>query len=80
MPYMFNATEGNLGGKMGWIFLATSCIAWFVVWAEIPETKDRTYGELDEMFNERVPARKFNTYRTERRVADAKVEDENPGV
>lgn len=80
VPYMFNATEGNLGGKMGWIFLATSCIAWFVVWAEIPETKDRTYGELDEMFNERVPARKFKAYRTERRVADAKVEDENPGV
>ncbi|KAM0134451.1 hypothetical protein ACHAO1_005663 [Botrytis cinerea] len=80
VPYMFNATEGNLGGKMGWIFLATSCIALFVVWAEIPETKDRTYGELDEMFNERVPARKFKTYRTERRVADAKVEDENPGV
>lgn len=77
---MFNATEGNLGGKMGWIFFATACIAWFVVWAEIPETKDRTYGELDEMFNEGVPARKFKTYRTERRVADAKVADENPGV
>ncbi|KAF7956944.1 hypothetical protein EAE96_004268 [Botrytis aclada] len=79
VPYMFNATEGNLGGKMGWIFFATASIAWFVVWVEIPETKDRTYGELDEMFNEVVPARKFKTYKTERRVADLKV-DEDPGV
>ncbi|KAF7879840.1 uncharacterized protein EAF02_008010 [Botrytis sinoallii] len=61
VPYMFNATKGNLGGKMGWIFFATACITWFIVWIEIPETKDRTYGELDEMFNERVPAKKFKT-------------------
>ncbi|KAF7901338.1 hypothetical protein EAF00_003559 [Botryotinia globosa] len=80
VPYMFNATEGNLGERKGWIFFATACIAWFVVWVEIPETKDRTYGELDEIFNEGLSARNFKTYRTERRMADVKVEDENPGI
>lgn len=28
----------------------------------VPETKDRTLEEIDEMFEERVPAWKFKTY------------------
>jgi L-amino acid N-acyltransferase YncA len=28
----------------------------------VPETKDRTLEEIDEMFEKRVPARKFKTY------------------
>lgn len=31
VPYMFNPTEGNLGGLMGWIFFATSVIAFGVM-------------------------------------------------
>jgi hypothetical protein len=34
--------------------------AWFYVF--LPETKDRTLEELDEMFEEHVPARKFKGY------------------
>ena len=59
---MFNPGEGNLGGKMGWIFLATCIIALVIVYLEFPETKDRTYKELDECFQERVPARAFKGY------------------
>ncbi|KAL2851258.1 general substrate transporter [Aspergillus pseudodeflectus] len=59
VPYMFNADEGNLGGKMGWIFLATSLISLVVVYFEVPETKDRSYETLDEMFRRRIPARRF---------------------
>ncbi|RAL64202.1 hypothetical protein DID88_002094 [Monilinia fructigena] len=80
VPYMFNKSEGNLGGKMGWIFFATSCITLFVVWAEVPETKDRTYGELDEMFSEGVEARKFKSYMTTKRAADAKISDIDLGI
>jgi SP family general alpha glucoside:H+ symporter-like MFS transporter len=66
VPYMFNKDEGNLGGKMGWIFFATSVIAWAIVFFELPETKDRTYEELDEMFTQGVKARKFKEYLTAR--------------
>ncbi|KAM3068643.1 hypothetical protein ACMFMG_011166 [Clarireedia jacksonii] len=68
VPYMFNTDEGNLGGKMGWIFFATSVIAWAVVFFELPETKDRTYEELNEMFAQGVNARKFKEYLTARSV------------
>jgi len=30
----------------------------------VPETKGRTLEEIDELFNNRVPVRKFETYRT----------------
>lgn len=66
VPYMFNPDEGNLGGKMGWIFLATSVIALIIVYFEFPETKDKSYEELDECFQERVPARAFNGYMPQR--------------
>lgn len=62
VPYMFNSDEGNLGGKMGWIFLATSVISFFIVYFEFPETKDRTYEELDEMFEQNTPARLFSKW------------------
>jgi hypothetical protein len=32
------------------------------VWFFLPETKDRTLEEIDEMFHARVPARKFKSY------------------
>lgn len=65
VPYMFNAEEGNLGGKMGWIFLATSVLSFIIVYYEFPETKDRTYEELDEMFEMNVPAWRFTGYQRE---------------
>jgi SP family general alpha glucoside:H+ symporter-like MFS transporter len=41
------------------------------VWGffRLPETKDRTFGEMDYMFQKGVPARKFATY-------DINVDDE----
>lgn len=39
VPYMFDPTEGNLGGLMGWIFFATSVVAFGVMWIELPEPR-----------------------------------------
>jgi SP family general alpha glucoside:H+ symporter-like MFS transporter len=62
VPYMFNPNEGNLGGRMGWIFFTTSILAVVIIFFEFPETKDRTYAELDEMFLAKVSTRKFKSY------------------
>ena len=32
------------------------------VWSFLPETRDRTLEEIHEMFEAKVPARKFKTY------------------
>jgi MFS transporter, SP family, general alpha glucoside:H+ symporter len=62
---MYDAQNGNLGGKMGWIFFATSLIAGVLLWLELPETKDLTFAQIDERFEMRVSSRKFKEYRDE---------------
>jgi MFS transporter, SP family, general alpha glucoside:H+ symporter len=65
LPYLFNPDKANLGGKLGFIFggLCFPCIA-FIWWYQ-PETKGRSYEELDEMFMKKVHARHFKEYKTE---------------
>jgi SP family general alpha glucoside:H+ symporter-like MFS transporter len=33
------------------------CLLW--CWFRLPETKDRSFGEIDTLFENKVPARKF---------------------
>ncbi|KAG7195389.1 uncharacterized protein KQ657_003918 [Scheffersomyces spartinae] len=60
-PYMLNPTAWNWRAKTGFFWggfcIASSIWAWF----ELPETKGRTFAELDVLFAQGVPARKFRT-------------------
>ncbi|SCU99272.1 LANO_0F01332g1_1 [Lachancea nothofagi CBS 11611] len=60
-PYMLNSEEWNWGAKTGlfWAGICGVMLAW-AIW-DLPETKDRTFGEIDELFHLRVPARKFKS-------------------
>jgi hypothetical protein len=62
IPYMINPDEGNLRGKVGFIFGGLSAIA--SVWAffAVPELKGRRFDEIDYMFQTRVPARKMGSF------------------
>lgn len=59
-PRMLNPTSWNWGAKTGF-FWASICFL-VVVWTffRLPEPKGRTYGELDILFENRLPARKFS--------------------
>ncbi|KAJ4129743.1 hypothetical protein NW754_004027 [Fusarium falciforme] len=59
IPYMLNPTAWNWRGKAGffWAGLCFLCVAW--AYFRLPEPKDRTYGELDVLFQQGVSARKF---------------------
>ncbi|KAJ0132523.1 hypothetical protein HZ326_24393 [Fusarium oxysporum f. sp. albedinis] len=70
--YSLNPTAWNWGAKSAF-FWAGNCALCFV-WAyfRLPEPKDRSYAELDMLFDQGVSARKFattyvNPYETERR-------------
>ncbi|PPJ51426.1 hypothetical protein CBER1_09338 [Cercospora berteroae] len=65
IPYMLNADQADMRGKIGFFYGGLSAIA--LVWAyfRIPETKGRTYEELDIMFSRDVPTRHFKKYRVE---------------
>jgi SP family general alpha glucoside:H+ symporter-like MFS transporter len=43
---------------------STSLVFVVIMYFVIPETKNRSYVELDEMFELKVPARKFATFET----------------
>lgn len=59
VPYMFNADQGDLGGKMGFIYFATAVISWLIIYFDVPETKGRAYADLDTMFELDLPTRDF---------------------
>ncbi|KAJ9659597.1 hypothetical protein H2198_003010 [Neophaeococcomyces mojaviensis] len=59
VPYMINPDAGNLGGKVGFIFLATGLIAAVGGWYLYPETKGTSFEKLDELYALKVPPRHF---------------------
>ncbi|KAM5347349.1 hypothetical protein ACJ41O_010354 [Fusarium nematophilum] len=72
-PYMFNPDYANLKAKIGYVFGAFMFIFAVLAFFCVPETRRRTYEELDELFMKQVPTREFRTYVTvaEQRAAEA---------
>ncbi|KXL43345.1 hypothetical protein M433DRAFT_70359 [Acidomyces richmondensis BFW] len=72
-PYMLNPTAWNWGNYTGffWAGLAFLCIVY--TYFRVPEPKDRTFAELDLLFERKVSARNFA--KTEVDVFDETVDD-----
>lgn len=64
LPYIFNPDKANLGAKTSFIYGGLCAISLAVLYLYQPETKNRTYEELDELFMNKVPGRKFVSYVT----------------
>ncbi|KAJ5212494.1 uncharacterized protein N7498_004140 [Penicillium cinerascens] len=60
VPYILDAIGSAIGAVFGGIAFFSAILVYFV----LPETKDRSLEELDELFKAHVPARKFKTTRT----------------
>lgn len=65
IPYLFNPDEADARGKIGFFFggLSAFSLAW--AYFRVPETKGRTYEELDIMFQRGVQTKDFKNYRIE---------------
>jgi len=61
-PYFINPSALNWGAKYGWIWFGSCLIMFIWMFFFLPETKDRTLEELDELFEAKIPARKFKSY------------------
>jgi hypothetical protein len=59
LPYAVNPDQGNLGGKIAFVFGAVLVFSSAFIWYMIPETKGRTYIEIDELWERGVPPRQF---------------------
>ncbi|KAL4734417.1 general substrate transporter [Aspergillus similis] len=62
IPYMVNPDEGNMQGKVGFVFGGLGAVATVLCYLYIPDLKDRTFEEIDLMFENRVPPRKMGRY------------------
>ncbi|KAK9242915.1 hypothetical protein V1506DRAFT_494758 [Lipomyces tetrasporus] len=71
-PYFMNPTKWNLKGYTGFVWGGTALLTFVWAYFRLPETKGRSYEEIDILFAKGVPARKFKTYQV-----DAYNEQEN---
>nr|POE56352.1 maltose permease mal31 [Quercus suber] len=62
IPYMINPDQANMRGKIGFFYggLSALCLLW--AFFRVPETKGRTFEELDLMFVRKVSTRAFARY------------------
>jgi SP family general alpha glucoside:H+ symporter-like MFS transporter len=65
LPYIFNPNQANLGAKTSFIFGGLSVLCWIYLFFYQPETANRSFEEIDEMFFKHVPARKFKQFVTD---------------
>jgi len=65
LPYLFNPDKANLGAKVTFIFGAISILCTIYLWVCQPECANLSFEELDELFMNHIPARKFKTARAE---------------
>ncbi|KAF4981677.1 hypothetical protein FZEAL_2564 [Fusarium zealandicum] len=63
IPYLIDETHAGLGSKVGFIFGATAFMATLFSLFFIPECGGRTLEEIDQLFIQGVPIRKFRTAR-----------------
>ena len=65
IPYLINKDQANARGKIGFFFGGLAAIS--LVWAyfRIPETRGRTYEELDIMFAKGLRTKEFKKYQVE---------------
>lgn len=64
LPYMFNPDRADMGSKINFIFAACCAVSLVYFYLYIPETAGRSFEEVDEMFMDKVPPRKWRGYQT----------------
>ena len=64
-PYILNPSEGNWRGKTGFLTGGLIVLLWVWTWFRLPETKGRTFAELDVLFSKNLKTREFENYQVE---------------
>lgn len=59
IPYLINPTQANAQGKLGFFFGGLACLSLIWAYFRVPETRGRTFEELDLLFGRGVSAREF---------------------
>ncbi|KAL1610692.1 hypothetical protein SLS60_002362 [Paraconiothyrium brasiliense] len=82
IPYLINAKYANLQSKVGFIFGSFALLCFVFTYFCIPECSGKTLEQVDYLFHNGVPLRKFGTADVptfEQRVVAEKVEGSSVG-
>lgn len=55
-------TQADIGGRVAFIYGSLSIAAFLFSWFFVPELKQRSLEQIDELFQQRIPTRKFESY------------------
>ena len=58
---LLNPTGANLGAKIAWIFVGITGVCALFTFFFVPEPKNLTYGQIDDLFTRKVSARAFKS-------------------
>lgn len=59
LPYAINPDQGNLEGKIAFIFFAVMVVSVVYIFFMVPETKGRSFLEIEQLWAKGVPPRRF---------------------
>jgi hypothetical protein len=62
LPYMINPNEGNMKGKVGFVFGGLALVASVGSYFYCPELKVRAFNEINRLFEAKVPRRRMGGY------------------
>ena len=73
VPQLVSADAGNLGAKTYLIF--GGCMAFIIVFVYffVPETRNRSFAEIDEMYDAKIPMRHWRNFETSSEAKTATV-------
>jgi MFS transporter, SP family, general alpha glucoside:H+ symporter len=66
VPRMLSPTAWNWGPKSGIFWGASAGLSTLYCWLRLPESRFRSYGELDMLFEMKVPAWRFSSTKVDR--------------
>ncbi|KZP02507.1 general substrate transporter, partial [Athelia psychrophila] len=66
VPRMLSPTSWNWGAKSGIFWGASAGLSALYCFLRLPETRGRSYGELDLLFEDKVPAWRFKSTKVDR--------------
>jgi SP family general alpha glucoside:H+ symporter-like MFS transporter len=66
VPRQLSPAEWNWGPKSGLFWAGSAILTFCYVWLRVPETRNRSYGELDLLFENRIPAWRFAKTKVDR--------------
>jgi hypothetical protein len=73
VPQLVSADAANLGAKTYLVFGGIVAIILAFYYVYLPETSGRTFAEINEMYEQKIPARKWKGHKTSAEHQETKV-------